>query len=399
MSQTTPAEELEPSGDFEPAEFLDPANASNPQPFYARLRSIGPVVPSLFGVQLTHRESVELALQNPEVFSSAMEAVDLGQKRPLIPLQVDPPDHLKYRRLLDPIFAPRLMNPLEPYITELVNELIDGFIERGECNFSAELAVPLPSAVFLRLLGLPLSDLDTFLTMKDGILRPQGATLEEMKESQSQWADKVDAYFQAALAQRMEKREDDVLSRFLDAEVQGERLTEDEILGICFLFLLAGLDTVTDSLECFFAYLAQHPDRRQQIVDDPSIIPAAVEELLRWETPVTGVSRVTAQETTIGDRTLPAGTQVGVCLGAANTDPAQLADADVVDLTRNPNRHLAFGGGLHRCLGSHLARLELRVVLREWHRRIPSYRLPEGTTLTYQPGLRQIDNMPLVFGS
>jgi cytochrome P450 len=388
----------DPAADFDPNEFLDPANSADPQPFWSRLRAIGPVVPGLFGnIQVVGRREVEFALQNPQVFSSAMDAVDLGQKRPLIPLQVDPPDHVKYRRLLDPIFAPREMARIEGDVTELVNNLIDSFIARGECEFGAEFSIPLPSAVFLKMMGMPISDLDMFLNMKDGIIRPQGATLEEIRENQRNWAGKIDSYFASALEEREHERRDDLLSRFLDAEVAGEKLTEDEILGMCFLLLLAGLDTVTDTLECDFAYLARHDEARRAIVANPDLIPSAIEELLRWESPVTALGRVAAVDTEIGGCPISKGTRVGIALGAANTDGEAIPGAGEVDLARNPNRHLAFGGGVHRCLGSHLARMELRVALREWHRRIPEYHVPAGTELVYTPGLRQIERLPLVF--
>ena len=384
---------------FDPNEFLDPANSTNPQPFWKRLREVGPVVPGLFGgVHVVRREDVEYALQNPNVFSSAMEAVDLGQKRPLIPLQVDPPEHVKYRRLLDPIFAPREMAKIEGDVTILVNDLIDKFIDRGRCEFGAEFAIPLPSAVFLKMMGMPMSDLDMFQGMKDGIVRPQGETIEDVQANQRDTAARIDSYFESALKEREKKRTDDLLSRFLDAEVGGEKLSEDEILGMCFLLLLAGLDTVTDTLECDYAYLATHNDARQAIVDNPELIPSAVEELLRWETPVTGLGRVAAVDTEIGGCPISKGTKVGISLGAANTDEEAIAGSDTVDLARNPTRHLAFGGGVHRCLGSHLARMELRVALREWHRRIPEYHVEPGASLAFTPGLRQLEQLPLVFG-
>jgi cytochrome P450 len=188
-----------------------------------------------------------------------------------------------------------------------------------------------------------------------------------------------------------------MLTLFLNAEIEGQRLTVDEIVGICFLFILAGLDTVTDSLECFVAYLAQHPDQRQRIVDDPSIIPSAVEELLRWETPVTAVPRLAMKDMDLGGCPIKKGDNIGVSIGAANTDEEALPDAGIVDLTRNPNKHLAFGGGIHRCLGSHLARMELRITLKEWHQRIPGYSLAPGAELSYMPGLRQIEKLHLVF--
>ena len=386
--------------EFDPKEFLDERNAADPQPFYRRVRDAGAVVPGVFGgYQVVRRAEVEYALQHPGEFSSAMEAVDLGQTRPLIPLQMDPPDHVKYRRLLDPVFSPREMAKLEPQVSALVNGLIDGFIDRGECDFASEFAVPLPSSVFLALMGMPYSDLDMFLEMKDKIVRPGGANQEENRRIHREYAAKIDGYFESILAERKAQRRDDLLSHLVDAEMAGEKLTDDEILGICFLMLLAGLDTVTDALECDWVYLARHPEHRRRILDDPEIIPHAVEELLRYESPVTGVARITAADVEIGGCPMPKGTHVGVSIGAANTDERATPDADSVDLTRNPNRHLAFGAGVHRCLGSHLARLELRVAMREWHRRIPHYRIPDGTDLRFSFGLRQVDELPLVFSA
>ena len=382
---------------FDPNLFLDPETGRNPQDFYKFARSVGAVVPGPFGGQtIMGRREVEFALQHPEIFSSAMEAVNLGQSVPLIPLQVDPPEHSKYRKLLDPIFAPKRMNIIEPDISQLVNELIDGFIDDGSCEFTTALAEPLPSSVFLRLLGLPVSELAMFLEMKNGILRPAGNDLEEIQAQQRVNAGEVERFFSETLADRRKKPQDDLLSMFATAEVGGDKLTDDEILGICFLFLLAGLDTVTDALECFFAYLAQHPGQRRLIVEDTATIPSAVEELLRWETPVTGVPRVVQQDFELGGCPFQKGEHVGISIGSANTDEQELPDAYDVDLTRN-TKHLAFGAGVHRCLGSHLARLELRTTLREWHKRIPDYEIAPGTELNFMFGLRQVDTLPLLW--
>jgi cytochrome P450 len=413
---------------FDPDGFFDPGVLAAPQPFYRAAQRHGAVVAGRFGPQVVGRSACEYVLQHPDAFSSAMEAVDLGQSVPLIPLQVDPPDHVTFRRLLDPIFAPKQMRLLEPAIARMVDERIDTFIGRGCCDLAAELAVPLPSSVFLLLLGFPLEQLDMFLEMKDGILRPQGGSVEEMRENQGRAARRIETYFAEALQDRRRRRPDgdaggtaasasgergraphgvdgdpmpagagDLLGRLLAAEVDGQRLTDDQILGICFLFILAGLDTVTDSLECMFAYLAQHPEHRRQIVEDPAIIPSAVEELLRWESPVTTVPRMATRDIEVEGCPVHAGDHVGVTIGAANVDETAVPDACTVDLRRSPNKHLAFGAGIHRCLGSHLARVELRVTLEAWHRRIPEYALAEGATLTYGYGLRQIDELPLVF--
>ena len=205
------------------------------------------------------------------------------------------------------------------------------------------------------------------------------------------------AYFNTVLDLRTSDPRDDILSGFLSAELDGRRLTREEILDICFLLMIAGLDTVTASLDCFFAYLAQHADQRDRLVADPELIPSAIEELFRWETPVTGVPRIAVQDTEIGGMAVRTGDQVMILLGSANTDEAEFPDADTVDLERAVNRHLAFGGGVHRCLGSHLARLELRVALREFHARIPAYRLAPDAVLEYTAGIRSLASLPLLW--
>ena len=184
---------------------------------------------------------------------------------------------------------------------------------------------------------------------------------------------------------------------FVTTESDGERFTRDEALSICFVLLTAGLDTVTDSLTCFFAFLAQHPEHRRRIVDDPDVIPGAVEELLRWETPVPAVVRWAREESVLGGATVEAGHHVLVNLSAANLDPAEFADPLAVQFDRPVNRHVAFGGGVHRCLGSHLARRELRVALREWHRRIPEYTLSPGYEVGYLPPLRFVPDLQLTW--
>jgi cytochrome P450 len=269
-------------------------------------------------------------------------------------------------------------------------------------DFAKEFSVPFPSQVFLKLLGLPPEELETFLAMKDGIIRPDHVTgkrygSKEATDYQQKIADSVYDYFNKVLDQREVERKDDLLSHFLDAEVEGNSLSREDILDICFLFLIAGLDTVTATLDCMFSFLAQHPEQRQQLVDDPSLIPNAIEEMLRWETPVMGIARVAVQDTELNGCPIGAGDQIMIMIGSANTDEAEFPDADVVRFDREVNRHLAFGGGIHRCLGSHLARMELRVALREWHKRIPEYEIKDGQTLEYTSGIRSIDHFPMRF--
>ena len=388
-----------------PMEAMGPDMAANPQPVWKMMRDEMPVMPiedlpSGKGVLLSRKEEIMEALRHPETFSSNMDAVDLCNKRPMIPLQIDPPDHKKYRKLLDPIFAPRKMAAMDDEVAALVNNLIDGFIDRDEVDFAKEFSVPFPSEVFLTLLGLPLEELDRFLTMKDGIIRPDHVVGKpyghrEVKAYQQKIADSVYDYFNEVLDQREVERRDDLLSMFLDAEVEGDRLTREDILDICFLFLIAGLDTVTATLDCMFSFLAQNPEHRRQLVENPDLIPNAIEELLRWETPVMGIARVAVADTELGGCPVHAGDQVMVMIGSANTDEAEFPDGDVVRFDRDVNPHIAFGGGIHRCLGSHLARLELRVALREWHKRIPDYEVEPDHTLVYTPGIRSIDYFPM----
>ncbi len=389
-------------GGESPFASMDPETARHPQPMFKELRDAMPVMPvEGVGVVVTRKAEVDEVFRHPEIFSSNADAVDLKNHRPMIPLQIDPPEHKKYRKILDPIFAPRQMALIEDSVTETVNGLIDGFIGRGEIDFAKEFSVPFPSQVFLTLFGLPYEELPRFLTMKDGIIRPEVVTgsrfgSKAATDYQEKTADSVYDYFNEILDQREQKREDDILSRFLDAEVDGAKLTREDILDICFLFLIAGLDTVTATLDCMFAYLAAHPDQRRQIVDDPGLIPAAIEELLRWETPVMGVSRVAMEDTELAGCPVHKGDNVMAMIGSVNTDESDLPDADVVRFDREVNRHVAFGGGVHRCLGSHLARLELRVALREWHRRIPDYSVVDGHELMYTSGIRSIDYFPMV---
>jgi cytochrome P450 len=205
-------------------------------------------------------------------------------------------------------------------------------------------------------------------------------------------------YFNRILDQREQDPRDDLLSQFLSTEVEGDRLSREDILDICFLFLIAGLDTVSASLDCFFRYLAEHPDKRSMLVADDTVVPAVVEELLRWETPVVGVPRIATQDVEVGGCPISRGEHVTALIGSANTDEAEYPDAEDVRWDRDANRHLAFGGGIHRCLGSHLARVELRVALREWHARIPDYRIKPGVDLNFTPGIRSVDSFPMILG-
>lgn len=380
-------------------DWSDPATTAAPHASYAKALGECPVMHNGNGTYtVMSRAAVDAVLRDPGTFSS-QGAMPLGSPDPLIPLEIDPPDHHRYRKLLDPIFAPRKVALMEDTVAALVNELIDQFIADGTTDLVQSFTEPLPSTVFLNLLGLPVDNVAEFLRLKDGIIRPPGDTEEEHMNVRVEVGMKIYELFEGVIADRTAEPRDDLVSWFLTTEVDGERLTREEILGICFLFLLAGLDTVAGQLSTMFAYLLANPDARDQLVANPDLIPSAIEESLRWETIVATIARRTTSDTELFGVTIPAGSFIQVGIGAANVDTDEFPDAMNVDFQRNPNRHLAFGGGIHRCLGSHLARLELRVALREFHRRIPTYAVAPGEEVTWilNSPLRSAATLPIAF--
>ncbi len=385
----------------QPRSFNNSYFRNHPQEAYKLLRQTTPVAraESAYdsGLVVTKHEDVLTVLRSPEVFSSDA-AADVGQIRPLPPLEIDPPEHSKYRKLTDPLFSPKRVAALEGTTRELVIGLIEAIVGNGKANFHKAVAEPVPSIVFLQLLGLPVSRLPEFIELKDGIIRPPVQTMAERAEAVRATGAKIYAVLDEVVKDRVAEPRDDMISGFLDSEVDGHRLTVEEVIDICYLFFLAGLDTVTASLDCMITFLATHPERRQELLDDPALIPNAIEELLRWETPVSRVVRIATQDTELSGCPIAKGTSVSPALISANTDESFMARADEVDFHRETNKHLAFGGGVHRCLGSHLARMELRVVLEEWHARVPHYQIADGVDIQYsEGGLRQVDNLEIIW--
>jgi cytochrome P450 len=374
---------------------------ADPRTYFAELRAEGPVdtTEGLEGrIQVLTREAAEPVFRDPVLFSSGMGANNHGAVRPLIPLQIDPPDHARYRRLLDPVFAPRNVYPLDDDIAALTNRLIDRFVATGRCDFTADMAQQIPSAIFLRILGLPFEQLSAFLELKEGIIRPAGDTVEERDANRARTGADIYALFDEVITARRQAPQDDLVTKLIASEVDGERLSHEEMLDICFLLLLAGLDTVAITLECMIHHLATHPDSRRELASDPGLAPAVVEELLRWETPVQGLTRVLTDDAEVGGCPFHKGDRVQVILASINTDPGTEPSYDRIDFHRENNRHVAFGAGVHRCLGSHLARVELRTVLREWHRRIPDYTLDPAADIRWNASmLRGFDSLPLVW--
>jgi len=386
--------------------LFDPDFVRCPQPVFERLRSECPVTRAALtdSPVISRYEDVIWALRHPEIFSSEMDLqMALGTERPMIPQQIDPPAQTRYRKILDPRFSRRRMAEIEPDVRASANRLIDAIVDAGECEFDRDFAVPLPSKAFLALMGLPQDELDLLLELKDGIIRPQERNeirdMEHAKQIRAETGRRIYAYFEELIDARLARPREDLMSYLVRAEIDGERLSRHEILDICFLLILAGLDTVTATLGCNVAYLAANPEQRQRLVGEPSLIPAAVEELLRWETPVMAVPRLVKRDVEVQGFQIKEGELVTLLLGAADTDDAEFPGAQDVDFERARNRHVAFGAGPHRCLGSHLARMELEVALEEWHRRIPDYAIKPGETPVYSPGIREVRYLPLVWPS
>lgn len=392
---------------------------------YAILRDTGPVTAGRFGTYwIMSGEAAEFVLKHPDLFSSRRAFDMVGSPLPLVPIAFDPPEHTRYRRILQPFFSPRGIAPWEPAVRALGGELIDGLAGRGECDLVAELAVPLPAQVFLTLFGLPLADRDRLIAWKDGLLHSFGPPAEQAppaaggdaagpgapgtpggqrpgwqrSERVLRTGAELYEYLVGHIGRRRQRADTGDLLGQLLADTSDERLDDGEILGLSFLFVLAGLETVTSALSTAFALLAAQPELRRQVAADPASIPGAVEELLRFDGPVLFVPRIATQDVVLAGQLIPAGSQVTVALGVASRDPAEHPDPDLIDLQRR-ERHLAFGVGPHRCLGSHLARMELRVTLEEWHRRIPEYELAPGVRpqVTWPAGTVGITSLPLVF--
>ena len=385
--------------------LFDPTVAACPHAAYRQLLKATPIarIPITNGIVVSRYEDVMYALRHPKLFSSEIaDQIALGTDRPMIPQQIDPPNQTRYRKLLDPLFSRREMAHLEPLIRRNARELIEPLIDRGGCEFNQAFAIPFPAQAFLHLFGLPMEDLSLFLEFKNAIIRPQQMARdpfdrEEISEIRSRAGRKIYEYFERLISMRRIEPREDLMSFLVKAEIDGESLSHDEILDIAYLQLLAGLDTVTATLGCHLAYLAAHPAQQRQLSESPQKIEQAVEELLRWESPVSGVPRRVTQDLELSGISLKTGDMVFLLLGAANIDPEAFPAADQVDFDRTRNRHIAFGGGHHRCLGSHLARLELRVALEEWHRQVPAYRIQAGETPLYSPGIREVQYLPLVW--
>jgi cytochrome P450 len=347
---------------------------------------------------LQRYDDVREGFQQHETWTTAVRSAlrpdSTGEK--LLPQDLNGQEHVKLRRILNQFFAPAAVRRMEPMAKQRCIELIEELKPAGNCDFVAEFAIRYPTDMFLALLGLPVSDGKQFLAWSDDYF---GALLAGDPTRAAEAKTSIMRYFDEAVNERRANPRDpkeDMVTRLVQARIDDVPLTQDEILTICLTLMLAGLDTTRSALGYIYAHLAQHPQDRQALIDDPSLIPTAVEEFLRLYPLVFQAGREVQEPQDFGGLELEKGDVVWMGVAQANRDPRKFENPDQFDVHRsNANQHLAFGGGPHRCLGMHLARLELKVVLEEWHQRIPEYRIKPGTELMERGVQLSMHSLPL----
>lgn len=384
----SPAGEL-PADWAEDFDLYDPGYLDDPYSVWREMRGKCPVAHTeRYGggfLPSTHADITAVAL-DPQTFSSRAGELtgpipEKGRELQLPPVTSDPPVHAADRRLLVPLFTKPAVAQYEDLTRATAVALLDGFINRDEVDGANEYARDIPVVVTSRMLGLPAEDADRFHEW----------TVRMLKDGAEDHAVRADAvhdihdYFTELVATRSVKPDSGVFSFLLDQQTHDSSLTDERIVGMSFLMLIAGIDTTWSALGATLWHLATHSDDRRRLVAEPSLIPAAVEESLRMYAPVT-IGRVVADAACVGERAVGAGDRVVLAWGAANHDPAVFDQPDEFVLGRERNRHLAFGVGIHRCLGAHLAQMELRIALEEWLRRIPDFALVPGATIAWTAG-------------
>ncbi|WP_051027787.1 cytochrome P450 [Nocardia higoensis] len=330
-------------------------------------------------------DDVRAAFQDWQTFSSrsveAFESAEMAAaKKPWIPVEVDPPLHAEYRTLVAPFFAPKVAQDMADDIRRQCGELIDAFAGQGHLDFVAGFAKDLPTRVFLTLMGMPLEDAPRLLAWVDTLMHTKAEDDPDYSIRYGVRA-QIMGYLGEMLDSRRREPKDDLLTTLVSAPLpSGRTLTTDEALAMSFQLYMAGLDTVANALGYTFRHLATHPEHRAAVAAGTVSARDVTEEMLRSYS-VVNTSRVVTTDVEIGGCPVKAGDRVVLATAAANRDPAEFEDAATVVFGRKPNRHIAFGAGKHRCLGSHLARVELEIVIEEWHKRIPDYRIPAGAVV------------------
>jgi pimeloyl-[acyl-carrier protein] synthase len=398
--------------DFNP---LDPEFIANPYPVYHQLRTMAPVWKSPFGAWvLTRYDDVFHVLRDPRfgrrgfepmlraVFAGA-DSVEPEQGYVTSMLFRDPPDHTRLRALVQKAFTPRVVEALRPRIQAIVDDLLARVRDARAMDVIADLAYPLPVIVICEMLGVPTEDRDTFREWSLAIARALDAIGvpgdPEIAERGRAARKKLTAYFRDGLIpERRKHPREDLLSALIAVEEQGDRLTTGELLATCNLLFVAGHETTVNLIGNGLLALLRHADEFRTLREDPSLIESAIEELLRYDGPVQRTGRIPNADVEIGGQTIPKGDLVMALLGAANRDPAHFPDPDRLDFRRADNRHLAFGWGIHFCLGAPLARLEGQIAIGTVAARLPKLALATDAP-RWRPAttLRGLEALPVTF--
>ena len=375
-------------------DHADPAYNQNAHQIWDQLRGTCPVAhTNRYGgawLPVTHAD-VSAVARDTDHFSSEgavlanrpprEEWVSLAPIGAAPPITSDPPFHADARRLLLPAFSPQVVAEWEPEIRRLCNELIDNMGDIDTVDAAVQYAQNIPVYVIARMLGLPLEDSDYFRETVHMVLEEIGA---EFGERQGAF-EKLDAYLTMHVQDHIENPKDDLIGFLLNARIYDQPLSPQHVVGTIILLMVAGIDTTWSSIGSSIWHLAQHPSDLQRMVNEPELLPTAIEELLRMYAPVT-MARIVTEDAEIGGCPVKRGDSVLLPFPAANRDPEVFPDADKVIIDREENRHVAFGLGIHRCLGSNLARLELRVAVEVFIQRFPKFELADPSSVTWSLG-------------
>jgi cytochrome P450 len=365
-------------------DFFSDDMRRNPYPVYDQLRSASPVFhvsPPFDAWLIFDYEGVWRALNDHDAFSSKVPSP------PNWFLFFDPPRHTKQRGLIARAFTPRVVANLEPFIRRLSRELLDAVMESGEMDLVAEYAAPLPMTVIAELIGMSGVDLPRFKRWSDGILKisytrsgaeAAAAALQEFSAVTAE----MDNYLTELIARRRAAPEDDLITRLVEAEVDGERLTQQEILGLFQLLIVGGQETTVNLIANAMLSFFEYPDQLARLRAAPDLLPVAIEEVLRYRAPLQWAMRTPRRDVELHGQVIPAGKLVLPMIGSANRDPKQFWDPNRFDIARDPNPHIAFGHGIHACLGAPLARLEARIALTDLLERLRNFRLASAEPWT-----------------
>jgi cytochrome P450 PksS len=399
-------------------ELFSPAFKADPYPVYANLRETSPihrVTPpegQSFWV-ITRYADVDAVLRDNRFvknWRSVMTPEQLAKLPEVSPafetlsqhmLALDPPDHTRLRTLVSKAFTPRMIEQLRPRIQSIADELLDAVQDKGTMDLIDDYAFPLPITVITDMLGVPIADQDKFRVWSNTIVSGSGTLGSGPSEEQTAAAQAFIDYLRVFFAEKRANPGDDLTSALIRAEEAGDTLSEEELYAMIFLLLIAGHETTVNLIGNGMLALLQHPDQMALLRSNPGLIKPAIEELLRYEPPVeTSSGRFASEDIEIGGTLIAKGEIVMVAIAAANCDPEQFANPDMLDITRTPNPHLAFGKGIHYCLGAPLARLEGEIAINTLLQRMPNLRLnmaPEE--VKWRPGilLRGLTRLPVAF--